>query len=167
MFERYTEAARRALFFARYAVTRHRGVEIAPEHLLLGLLRAQHADFDLTAVEQATSAAAILESAGVDRTMVEGRLTSMGAPIPTSVEVPFTASSKRVLVDAEREANQMSAKPITTGHLLLGLLQAEGTVAFDILYDAGVRLHDARLRVEADVAAGLESLPPEWDDRSR
>ena len=58
----------------------------------------------------------------------------------------------------------MSAKPITTGHLLLGVLQAEGTEAFAILYDAGVRLNDARLRVEADVAAGLESLPPESDD---
>ena len=58
----------------------------------------------------------------------------------------------------------MSAKPITTGHLLLGVLQAEGTEAFAILYDAGVRLNDVRLRVEADVAAGLEGLPPECDD---
>jgi ATP-dependent Clp protease ATP-binding subunit ClpC len=161
MFDRYTEAARRALFFARYAVTRHRGDAIAPEHLLLGLLRSQHADLDGAKFEQATSAATILESAGVERATVEGRLTAMGAPVPTSVEVPFTASSKRALLDAEREANQMSAKPITTGHLLLGVLQAEGTEAFAILYDAGVRLNDVRLRVEADVAAGLESLPPD------
>jgi ATP-dependent Clp protease ATP-binding subunit ClpC len=168
MFERYTEAARRALFFARYAVTRHRGVEIAPEHLLLGLLRAPHVDLDWNSdVKQDTSAATILESAGVVRATVEGRLTAMGPLLPTSVEVPFTASSRRLLLDAEREANQMSAKPITTGHLLLGLLQAEGTAAFAILYDAGVRLNDARLRVEADVAANLECLPPELDDGVR
>lgn len=166
MFERYTEASRRALFFARYAVFRHRAVDIAPEHLLLGLLRTQQYLGDRD-VEQATSAAAILEAAGVDRAMVEGRLTAMGPPVPTSVEIPFSASSKRVLLDAEREADQMSAKPITTGHLLLGVLQAEGTVAFAILYEAGVRLNDVRTRVEADLAAGLESLPPELDDRLR
>ena len=165
MFERYTEAARRALFFARYAVSRHRGDAIAPEHLLLGLLRAQYADLGGATFEQTTSAPTSLESAGVERATVEGRLTAMGPAIPTGVEVPFTASVKRVLLDAEREANQMSAKPITTGHLLLGLLQAEGTAAFTILYDAGVRLNDARLRVEADVAAGVEPLPPEYDDR--
>lgn len=167
MFERYTEAARRALFFARYAVSRHRGDAIAPEHLLLGLLRAQYADLGGAKFEQATSAATILESAGVERAMVEGRLTAMGPAIPTSVEVPFTASSQRVLHDAQREADQMSAKPITTGHLLLGVLQAEGTEAYAILHNAGVRLNDARLRVEADVAAGLEALPPELDDRLR
>jgi ATP-dependent Clp protease ATP-binding subunit ClpC len=168
MFERYTEAARRALFFARYAVTRHRGVEIAPEHLLLGLLRAPHVDLDWNSdVKQDTSAATILESAGVDRAMVEGRLTAIGPPVPTSVEIPFSASVKRVLQDAQREADQMSAKPITTGHLLLGLLQVEGTVPFTILYEAGVRLNDVRLRVEADVAAGLERLPPEMDDGVR
>ena len=38
MFERYTERARRALFFARYEASEVGGNEIGTEHLLLGLL---------------------------------------------------------------------------------------------------------------------------------
>lgn len=41
MFERYTESARRALFFARYEVAQVGGLTILPEHLLLGILRAE------------------------------------------------------------------------------------------------------------------------------
>jgi hypothetical protein len=39
MFERYTELARRTLFFARYEATQLGGTSIEPEHVLLGLLR--------------------------------------------------------------------------------------------------------------------------------
>jgi hypothetical protein len=54
----------------------------------------------------------------------------------------------------------MEARPITTGHLLLALLQADGTDAHAILHDAGLRLNEVRLRVEADLAAGVEGAPP-------
>ena len=37
MFERYTESARRALFFARYEVSQLGATSIETEHLLLGL----------------------------------------------------------------------------------------------------------------------------------
>jgi hypothetical protein len=39
MFERYTEKARRVIFFARYEASTFRSTEIGTEHLLLGLLR--------------------------------------------------------------------------------------------------------------------------------
>ena len=39
MFERYTERARRVLFFARYEASQLGTRSITPEHLLLGLLR--------------------------------------------------------------------------------------------------------------------------------
>ena len=39
MFERYTEAARRALFFARYESSQLGAVSIETEHMLLGLLQ--------------------------------------------------------------------------------------------------------------------------------
>ena len=40
MFERFTEEARRTLFFARYETTELGGMAIEAEHILLGLLRA-------------------------------------------------------------------------------------------------------------------------------
>src|SRR5712691_9328392 len=39
MFERYTESARRALFFARYETSRLGATSIETEHIFLGLIR--------------------------------------------------------------------------------------------------------------------------------
>ena len=39
MFERYTQHARRVIFFARYEASQFGSSLIEPEHLLLGLLR--------------------------------------------------------------------------------------------------------------------------------
>ncbi len=39
MFERYTEKARRVIFFARYEALQYGSRFIAPEHILLGLMR--------------------------------------------------------------------------------------------------------------------------------
>ena len=41
MFERYTEQARRALFFARYEAFQVRSAWIETEHLLLGLFQEE------------------------------------------------------------------------------------------------------------------------------
>ncbi|MBZ5597034.1 MAG: hypothetical protein LAN83_01820 [Acidobacteriia bacterium] len=41
MFERYTEKARRVIFFARYEASEYGSPFIETEHLLLGLLRIQ------------------------------------------------------------------------------------------------------------------------------
>ena len=41
MFERFTESARRALFFARYEASQKGSVTISGEQLLLGLIREQ------------------------------------------------------------------------------------------------------------------------------
>ena len=39
MFERYTEKARRVIFFARYEASQFGSPDIETEHLLLGVLR--------------------------------------------------------------------------------------------------------------------------------
>src|ERR1700756_5121767 len=43
MFERYSEKARRTIFFARYETSRLGGSEIETEHILLGLFRENKA----------------------------------------------------------------------------------------------------------------------------
>jgi ATP-dependent Clp protease ATP-binding subunit ClpC len=43
MFERYTEKARRVIFFGRYEACQYGSPEIDTEHLLLGLLREDQA----------------------------------------------------------------------------------------------------------------------------
>jgi ATP-dependent Clp protease ATP-binding subunit ClpC len=43
MFERYTEKARRVIFFARYEASQFGSPCIETEHLLLGIMREDHA----------------------------------------------------------------------------------------------------------------------------
>jgi ATP-dependent Clp protease ATP-binding subunit ClpC len=45
MFERYTEGARRTIFFARYEASNFGSPTIDTEHILLGLLREDKALF--------------------------------------------------------------------------------------------------------------------------
>jgi ATP-dependent Clp protease ATP-binding subunit ClpC len=45
VFERYTERARRVIFFARYEASQYGSNHIDTEHLLLGLLREDKALF--------------------------------------------------------------------------------------------------------------------------
>jgi len=51
MFERFTEKARRTVFFARYEASQLGSPEITSEHLLLGLLRDDKAVLRHFAIE--------------------------------------------------------------------------------------------------------------------
>jgi ATP-dependent Clp protease ATP-binding subunit ClpC len=52
MFERFTEKARRVVFFARYEASQYGSPEIDSEHLLLGLIREHKASVPLATAEQ-------------------------------------------------------------------------------------------------------------------
>lgn len=141
MFERYTEEARRTLFFARYETSQLGSATIETEHLLLGLLRA---------------------SKGICRRFLESRQLSpqrLSADIvvrvapekktPTSVEMPFSEETKRALHFAAAEADRMRTRYIGAEHLLLALLREDGTAAGLLLAANGLRLDDARKEIES------------------
>ena len=54
MFERYTEKARRAIFFARYEASQFGRSQIETEHLLLGVLREDKSLRNQILAKQAT-----------------------------------------------------------------------------------------------------------------
>jgi ATP-dependent Clp protease ATP-binding subunit ClpC len=136
MFERYTERARRVLFFARYEATQLGSTSIETEHLLLGLIREGKG---LTSRIFARSHLS-LESI---RKEIEGR-TVFREKVSTSVEIPFSAETKRVLTFAAEEADRLLHTYIGTEHLLLGILREERSVAASILYEKGMRLASVR-----------------------
>jgi ATP-dependent Clp protease ATP-binding subunit ClpC len=136
MFERYTERARRVLFFARYEATQLGSTSIETEHLLLGLIREGKG---LTSRIFARSHLS-LESI---RKEIEGR-TVYREKVPTAVEIPFSAETKRVLQFAAEEADRLLHTYIGTEHLLLGILREERSVAASILYEKGMRLASVR-----------------------
>jgi len=137
MFEHYTERARRALFFARYEASMLGSTSIEPTHLLLGLLRSPN---DATGE--------LLLVAGTPdeiRGELNGHIVTHPM-ITTSVEIPFSASAKRVLSAASEESIRLSQSWIGTEHLLLAILR-EDSLAHDILFGRGLRLETARERV--------------------
>ena len=99
MFERYTEEARRTLFFARYEASQLGGLSIEPEHILLGLMRDGHGFAgDLFARARMTLADVQRELA--DRNVGREKLAA-------SVEIPFSAHTKRVLELSKEEADAL------------------------------------------------------------
>lgn len=136
MFERYTEKARRVIFFARYEASQFGAAQIEAEHILLGLLRE---DKHLTTRFFSRSQGSV-ESI---RKEIEGR-TILRERISTSVDLPLSLEAKRVLAFAAEESERLGHRHIGTEHLLLGLLREENSIAAEILYDRGLRLSDIR-----------------------
>jgi len=135
MFERYTEKARRVIFFARYEASQFGSPYIETEHLLLGLLRE-----DKALTNRFLRSHASIESI---RKQVEGR-TTIREKVSTSVDLPLSQECKRVLAYAAEEAERLSHKHIGTEHLLLGLLREDKCFAAEILHDRGLRLSTIR-----------------------
>lgn len=136
MFERYTEPARRVLFFARYEATQFGSLSIDTEHLLLGLVR------EGKGLTSQLFADARLSPEDL-RADVERRMTRRGH-ISTSIEIPFSAELKRALQFAAEEADRLLHGYIGTEHLLLGLLRVERSTAASVLMGRGMRLPAVR-----------------------
>src|ERR1700730_2525549 len=135
MFERYTERARRVIFFARYEASQVGSPFIETEHLLLGLLRE-----DKTLAKRFLPSPAAVESI---RKQIEGH-TKFGEKVSTSVDLPLSNECKRVLAYGVEETERLRQKHIGTEHLLLGLLREEKCFAAEILLERGLRLSAIR-----------------------
>ena len=88
MFERYTEKARRVIFFARYEASQFGSPYIETEHLLLGLLRE-----DKALANRFLRSHAAVESI---RKQIEGH-TTIREKVSTSVDLPLSHECTRVL----------------------------------------------------------------------
>jgi len=149
MFERYTEKARRVIFFARYEASQYGSPYIETEHLLLGLLREDRA--------LAKKFLGEVNSEEGIRAEIEKHITPRER-LSTSVEVPLTLESKKILNLAAEEADRLGHRHIGTEHVLLGLLRVEGgSLAGEILRARGVRVATLREQV-AKVSAAVESI---------
>src|SRR6202789_3314675 len=108
MFERYTEKARRVIFFGRYEASQFGSPVIDTEHLLLGLLRENKALYrwlpktDLETIRK-----------GIDENSSKLPRTS------TAVDLPLSETAKGVLKYAAEEADRLAHRHIGTEHLFL------------------------------------------------
>ena len=155
MFERYTEKARRVIFFARYEASQFGSPYIETEHLLLGLLRE-----DKALTNRFLRSHASVESI---RKQIEGH-TTIREKVSTSVDLPLSNECKRVLDYAAEEAERLSHKHIGTEHLLLGLLREEKCFAAEILHERGLRLPAIREELQRTTQ---EKAPSQQQSRQR
>jgi ATP-dependent Clp protease ATP-binding subunit ClpC len=136
MFEKFTEKAKRVLFLARYEASQMGSRVIGTEHLLLGLLKEG---------EEITREIFMRSNISID--MLRAELENQGPSrekVSTSVEIPFSEETKKVLTFAEEEAERLLHNYIGTEHLLLGLLRVENSAAGQLLVDKGMRLFAVR-----------------------
>ena len=136
MFERYTERARRVLFFSRYEASESGSLAIETEHVLLGLVR------EGKGLTSRIFEGASISLAGI-RADIEAR-TVANAKVSTPVEIPFTRETKRVLQFAAEEADALGHNYIGTEHLLLGILREERGLAARVLIEKGLRINIVR-----------------------
>jgi ATP-dependent Clp protease ATP-binding subunit ClpC len=135
MFERYTERARRVLFFARYEASQLGSISIETEHLLLGLIREGKG---LTSRIFARSHLS-LESI---RKEIEGRTVFREKCPPRS----RFRSALKPSGPAVRGGRGRPAAPQLHRHRapLLGILREERSVAATILMEKGCGLNTVR-----------------------
>ena len=158
MFERYTEKARRVIFFARYEASQYGSPVIDTEHILLGLLREDKALMHRYA--------GLIQSGTEIRTEIE-KVIQRGAPIATSVEVPLSADSKKILNLAGEEADRLGHRHIGTEHVLLGILRLPDSLAGKLLISRGARQNAIREQIAKvfvlatqDLASALGGTQP-------
>jgi len=140
MWQRFTERARKVVFYAQEEAQKFGEGYVSTEHLLLELVR-----------ESDSVAARVLEKLGVSlnriRAEVEKQLPRGDAR--PSQDMTLTPRAKRVIDLAYDEARNLNNNYIGTEHLLLGLIREGDGLAGRVLAKLGVELEKARREVMA------------------
>jgi len=148
VFDRYTEKARRVIFFARYEASVFGSPHIETEHLLLGLMR-----------EDSGLKARLGSMAAEEFRKEVEEYSPPRQKISTSVDLPLSHECKRALTYAAEESEALNQKFIGPGHLVLGLLRIDGTLAATFLIKRGVNQGNYREIMRTTPADPPERMP--------
>jgi hypothetical protein len=140
-FSRFTPRARNVVVEAQNKARQMGNDEIAPAHLLLGLL-----------TDPGSVAGRLLDGRGI---AADSLSDAVSVPAPAGSQpalIPFSGAARKVLELTFREALRMGHNYVGTEHLLLALLEAEAGAG--PLHTIGLD----KQGVESDVVTALESL---------
>ena len=141
MFEKFSDSARRVLFFARYEAGEAGSPYLGTEHLLLGLLKETE---DVVREIFARCKVSIPELQAEVETRIQ-----RGDEVSTSDELPLHDSCKKALHFALDESKRLFHGEVSAEHLLLGLVRYEDSTAGALLHDHGIQLHEVRDHVRS------------------
>lgn len=149
MFERYTEIARRCIFFARYEAGVLGTSTITLECLLLGILRE----------DKRVAMRLPLGAVEAIRKKVEEMAGPRGERVPMSVDLPISMEMTRALAQAAEECEKLNHMLIDAPHLVLGLLREESSLAAELLRKYGINYEQYREIVsERNTASAIQEL---------
>ena len=150
--DRFTEKSQQALFSAQHLAEQLNHSQVDPEHLLAVLLEQPEG-----IVPQ------MLERAGANPKVllqqVQGELHRLPKVTGGGVQVASSSRLRQVLLRAHEEIQQFRDEYVSTEHLLLALLEADGGAANRILRQAGIT-RDKLLQVLAQVRGSQRVTSP-------
>ena len=140
MWQRFTERARKVVFYAQEEAQKFGEGYVSTEHLLLGLVR-----------ESDSVAARVLERLGVSLSRIRAEVEKQLPRGETrhTQDMSLTPRAKRVIDLAYDEARNLNNNYIGTEHLLLGLIREGDGLAGRVLAKLGVELDRGRREVMA------------------
>ena len=120
MFERYTEASRRVIFFARDSANELGSAAIEPEHLALAILQENRELFG-SALQSPAACQAL-------RNQLENQI-SRPDPLPPPADIPLAPRSQRILAEAAEAVERSRRTHIHPADLLIALLKDSASAA--------------------------------------
>jgi ATP-dependent Clp protease ATP-binding subunit ClpA len=172
MFERFTEEARNAIMLARECVLGFGHAALAPGHMLFGILRTEGG-----------WAQSFLRGRGIAVDDLLGRVEALLAGSEPAAGprtlVPFSSEVRQALKAAFDECAGLKSRLVSTGHLMLGLMQRDPDGVAPLLAAAGVvadelrsALRDDPLREASEAAAegqrqGASSMLGRFSEEAR
>ena len=136
MFDRWTTAARRVIFVARWEAGAAGAEAIDTEHLLLGLLTVDPELVRGVGARLTTESARDLQS----------RWEAGGPALPTTADMPVSEEVGRIFAWSGVVVPAGGRSFFRTEHLLLGLAESSGGHAAELLAEAGARMEEVRRR---------------------
>jgi ATP-dependent Clp protease ATP-binding subunit ClpA len=134
MFERYTEPARRAIFYARAVAVLNEAPTIDSIHLLCGLIWGD--DSRAQVLFQLREIFPVYKGCPPKSAII--------APVTVVQGPPLSVDGRKVVAKAVPEANGMRDYWIDTEHLLLGILAEPSCPAAQVLAKTDITLERAR-----------------------
>ena len=158
MWQRFTERARKVVFYAQEEAGRLGENYVSTEHLLLGLVR-----------ENDNVAARILDRMRVSRERIQSEILRQVTRGEGRLghDMQLTPRAKRVIDLAYDEARLLNNNYIGTEHILLGLISEGEGLAGRTLSKLGVDLERTRVEVTILQEGRKEDQPDAGDDAQK
>lgn len=154
---KFSQRIKDVLSFSKEEAIRLGNSEIAPEHLLLGILR-----------EGEGVAIDILVSLGVNLYQLKKDIETIVTPtgpikVTDTDNIPLLKTSERILKLVYLEAKSMKKSTIDTGHLLLAIIKDENSPVSRVMFDHNIDYEKARRELVNEHMADSEDNEPRAD----